>query len=281
MGVSNGIGDTLREARKRRGLDLNEIEAETKIRLRYLRAIENEEWEVLPGGSYTRAFIRTYASHLGLDGERLADEFRRGTGIAASDVLPHGEARPPRRLPRPSRRLPRPSGRLPRPSGRLPRPSGRLPRLSGGHIPRAWTVIAALGVVALLVAIALAIGGSGSSSNGPLEHHGKQSRQKLRSQAAAKRKRVSLRVEARAEIWVCLLDGSGKPLIDGQILEGGEEGGPFHSGAYTVSLGNGELTMLINGRRAEIPPTASPVGYRINSRGELKPLDEAERPTCT
>jgi transcriptional regulator with XRE-family HTH domain len=272
--VSNGIGETLREARKRRGLELAEIEAETKIRLRYLRAIENEEWDVLPGGSYTRAFIRTYATYLGLDGERLADEFRRGPGIGASDVLPQAEARP-------ARRLPRPTGRLPRPAARLPRPSGRIPRPSGGVMHRAWAVVAALGVVAFLVAIALAIGGGGSSSSGPQKHRAKQSREKIRAQVAAERKRVSLRVEARAEIWVCLLDASGKPLIDGQILEGGEEEGPFHSGAYTVSLGNGEMTMLINGRRAEIPATASPVGYRINSHGELKPLEESERPTCT
>ena len=45
--------------------------------MRYLRALENEEWDVLPGGAYTRSFIRTYATFLGLDGERLADTYRR------------------------------------------------------------------------------------------------------------------------------------------------------------------------------------------------------------
>src|SRR5256885_11888124 len=70
------IGPTLREARMRREIDLAEAERRTKIRVRYLRALENEEWDVLPDGPYARSFIRTYASFLGLDGARLADEFR-------------------------------------------------------------------------------------------------------------------------------------------------------------------------------------------------------------
>src|SRR5436189_4684173 len=74
--MANDIGPTLREARMRREIDLDEVEAQTKIRVRYLSALENEEWDVLPGGPYTRSFIRTYASFLGLEGERLADEFR-------------------------------------------------------------------------------------------------------------------------------------------------------------------------------------------------------------
>src|SRR5215204_1172282 len=70
------IGAILREARERRGIELSEVEAATRIRLRYLRAIEGEDWDVLPGGVYTRGFIRTYASFLGLDGERLAADYR-------------------------------------------------------------------------------------------------------------------------------------------------------------------------------------------------------------
>ena len=76
------IGSTLRETRIRRKIDLSEVEAATKIRARYLRAIENEEWEVLPGGAYVRAFIRTYANYLGLDGERLVDGVQRASARA-------------------------------------------------------------------------------------------------------------------------------------------------------------------------------------------------------
>src|SRR4051795_2999332 len=74
--MANGVGPTLREARKRRQIELSEVEEATRIRPRFLRAIENEEWDVLPGGVYTRGFIRTYASFLGLDGDRLAEDYR-------------------------------------------------------------------------------------------------------------------------------------------------------------------------------------------------------------
>src|SRR3954451_3398867 len=74
--MDSGVGTILREARNRRKVELSEVEAATRIRFRYLRAIEDEEWDVLPGGVYTRGFIRTYASFLGLDGDRLANDYR-------------------------------------------------------------------------------------------------------------------------------------------------------------------------------------------------------------
>ena len=80
------------------------MEAETKIRVRYLRALENEEWDVLPGGAYTRSFIRTYATHLGLDGERLADEFRRSVEDPVGERYPRVETPAGRTPPSPSRR---------------------------------------------------------------------------------------------------------------------------------------------------------------------------------
>jgi cytoskeletal protein RodZ len=69
------IGASLREARERQGLSLEEVEAATRIRERYLEALEDERFEVLPGNAYVRAFLREYARFLGLDGERLASEF--------------------------------------------------------------------------------------------------------------------------------------------------------------------------------------------------------------
>ena len=77
-----------------------------------------------------------------------------------------------------------------------------------------------------------------------------------------------------------MLDAKGKALVDGLILEAGAEEGPFHSGSFTVSFGNGEVKMLIDGREAEIPATSSPIGYSIDSAGKLTKLGEAERPTC-
>ena len=63
------IGTTLRQARERRQLGLDRCEAETKIRARYLRALEDEDFDVLPGPTFVRGFLRSYASHLGLDGQ--------------------------------------------------------------------------------------------------------------------------------------------------------------------------------------------------------------------
>src|SRR5580700_10601642 len=70
------IGATLREARMRARLDVSEIEAKTKIRAKYLRALENEEWGLLPGPTFVKSFLRTYAQALGLDGRALVEEYR-------------------------------------------------------------------------------------------------------------------------------------------------------------------------------------------------------------
>jgi cytoskeletal protein RodZ len=75
--MASRIGSDLRRARARREIDLSEVEAATRIRARFLRAIEDEEWDVLPGGVYSRGFIRAYANFLGLDGDRLAEDYRR------------------------------------------------------------------------------------------------------------------------------------------------------------------------------------------------------------
>ncbi len=70
----DGIGSKLREERIRRGLGIDEVEAETRIRAKYLLALEDDRFELLPGDVYARAFLRDYAQELGLDAEQLVDE---------------------------------------------------------------------------------------------------------------------------------------------------------------------------------------------------------------
>src|SRR6187455_58356 len=91
------VGATLREARTDRGVDLSEVEAATKIRRRFLTAIENEAWDVLPGPAYAAGFVRAYADYLGLDGARMAAE----CPLRPSPPQPGVETRrePRRRLP--------------------------------------------------------------------------------------------------------------------------------------------------------------------------------------
>jgi hypothetical protein len=86
---------------------------------------------------------------------------------------------------------------------------------------------------------------------------------------------------ADAEVWVCLLDGKERPLVNGRILGPGEVEGPFRSGSFTLSLGNGAVSVNVDGRRVDIPQTSSPIGFAIDSGRSLRELPEAERPTCT
>jgi len=81
------IGNSLREARDRQGLDFPEIEAATKIRGKYLRALEEEQFEVLPAETYVKGFLRSYAEYLGLDGQLYVDEFN-SRYVAGEDVPP-------------------------------------------------------------------------------------------------------------------------------------------------------------------------------------------------
>ena len=69
------IGNSLREARVRRGIDFAQAETATKIRGKYLRALEDEQFALLPAQTYVKGFLRTYAEYLGLDGQLYVDEF--------------------------------------------------------------------------------------------------------------------------------------------------------------------------------------------------------------
>lgn len=58
-------------------IDVQEVEEATKIRAKYLRALENEEYDLLPGQAYVKSFLRTYADYLGIDSRGLVDAYRR------------------------------------------------------------------------------------------------------------------------------------------------------------------------------------------------------------
>src|SRR4051794_18349736 len=135
--MANGVGQTLREARRRREVELSAVEEATRIRPRFLRAIENEEWDALPGGVYTRGFIRTYAAYLGLDGDRLVEDYRRDVeGAGAGRGTGVGEGPPG-----------------------IAEASGR--RWSA---PQAgWIAVAAVVLIAALAIVALPDGGGGGT----------------------------------------------------------------------------------------------------------------------
>jgi cytoskeleton protein RodZ len=69
------IGGSLREARLKRGLTPADVQKAIRIRDRYLQALEEERWELLPGDAYVKGFLRTYADYLGLDGTLYVEEY--------------------------------------------------------------------------------------------------------------------------------------------------------------------------------------------------------------
>jgi cytoskeleton protein RodZ len=251
----DSVGGRLREARTRRQLTIADAEEATKIRARYLQALESEDWGQLPGEVYVRAFIRTYGAFLGLDGERLAEEQRAGSGAA------HPGERLPRVDPRP-RQVTRQRGRR-----------------------RVSPALAAVGVSALLVVALVAIGlvgGSGGSEHGgtaaPVRREGRAEGPGRRAPRPAGH---SLKLVATGEVWVCLEDGRGRPLVPGRTLLSGATAGPFRSGRFSLALGNGGLKMIVDGKRAALADSSGPVGYAIGSSGRVRELPEGERPTCT
>jgi cytoskeleton protein RodZ len=250
--MDGGVGTILREARNRRKLELSEVETATRIRFRYLRAIEDEEWDVLPGGFYTRGFIRTYASFLGLDGDRLVDDYRES-------VEPWHR------------------------STEAPQSQTASGASSSGLRGAALAALVVIAVIAVAVVAIIAIPSGGGGGSGIAHHRhevAREAKPEAKPPTQPTKAGVTVELTASAEVWACLLNAKGKPLVDGLILEAGVEEGPFHSGSFTVSFGNGEVKMLIDGREAEIPATSSPVGYAIDSAGKLTELGEAERPSC-
>src|ERR1700691_1854144 len=145
------IGPTLREARMRARIDISEIEAKTKIRAKYLRALENEEWDLLPGPTFVKSFLRTYAQALGLDDKALLEEYK----------LHYEDPRDvPELIQQPAGR----SSRRPRPRGPGGTP-GRAARVRGQGPSRGYVVaVAIVGLLIVLLVVGLLSGGSSPSS---------------------------------------------------------------------------------------------------------------------
>jgi len=96
------IGSSLREARLRQNLDFPELEERTKIRPKYLRALEDEHFDILPAPTYVRGFLRSYAEALGLDGQPFVDEYNSRFTVGEDDAPLRARRAPvPRREPGP------------------------------------------------------------------------------------------------------------------------------------------------------------------------------------
>jgi Helix-turn-helix domain len=256
--MARKIGKTLEEARLGRGIDLTEVERVTKIRVKFLRAMEDDRWDDLPPPAYARSFLQTYARYLDLDDEALVEEYR--------ETIEPGDAGKPI------------------PSGIIR--SGTIEHRRSLR-PIAF-VLGGLGAAAGVALIVAAIGPSGGSDNGGsnTSHHKRNPAASTSTgttsstTTTAPGSELSIQLAPTADVWVCLLDDRGRPLVNGEILTTGQTEGPFTATGFDVTFGNGSMQMTVNGEPASIPPSASPLGYRITSNG-VKKLDPASGPTCT
>jgi helix-turn-helix protein len=273
------IGATLREARMRARIDVSEIEAQTKIRAKYLRALENEEWDLLPGPTFVKSFLRTYAQALGLDGRALVEEYKL-------HYEHPGEGPEPVQQPVASSQ--RWAGR--RAAGGATRRrggagAGAPPRQgpSRGYV----AAVGAVGVVIVLLVYALLSGGGSNQSPPPstptvAASHGRARRSRFppRGTAAVSPTAAlaSLKVEPTAEVYVCLI-GDGRKRIPGLILTPATVLPTYHARRFELTLGNDAVTLVVNGTPHTVPASAQAIGYTITRAG-LRPLPSAEQPTC-
>ena len=243
-----GIGDTLREARVRQRVNIEELEQSTKIRAKYLRALENEEFGLLPGPTYVKSFLRTYAEKLGLDAHVLVEEFR-----AKYEEPEPMEFQPLASPPRDARRRP------------------VAPRFG----PGAAIVGAAVALLAFLLILGLTGGGdepkktvdTGSAKPEP---------EPKQPAAPAPAKRVELRVIPAFPTYVCVDRGPEQVVFEGTIDSPRTFRAPE---TLRINLGKRSAQLRVNGKQVAFDTNSpEPIGFSFTRNGSREQLPDGERP---
>ncbi len=253
------IGDTLREARMRQQLDIVDVEDRTKIRAKYLRALENEEWGLLPGPTFVRTFLRTYAEAVGLDPHVLVEEYRSQ----------HDDGEDPEPQPQPQPLAASPRRRL---SRQARSPERRRPPSPAGP-PGPLTVLG--GAVVLVLVALLIIGLVGGDDDDPAgKQAGKTTTTPTQTarQPAARRPKpkptptgVTVKIEPEAPTYVCMDAGEGSDKVFEGILE---QGRTFKNPReLRLNLGKRAVKVTANGKAVTIAPSAEPLGLRVTRAG--------------
>jgi cytoskeletal protein RodZ len=245
-------------------IDISEIESETKIRAKYLRALENEEWDLLPGPTYVKSFLRTYADALGLDGKLLIEEYKlrheRLSDVELQPIAPPGQ--------RERRRRPRAA-------------------LSRGGL---------VGLVVLALLAGLWVignrnqGGDDQGSTPPpastptttTSSSSKASSAKKKTtkkKAKAKPKVARLTIVATGQVYVCLKAAGKRTPVPGIVLTGGARQGPYKSSKFRLQLGTSEARLIVNGKSRAVPSVANGIGYEITPR-KVRRLPASQWPRC-
>jgi cytoskeleton protein RodZ len=247
------IGATLREARIRARIDIGEVESRTKIRAKYLRAMENEEWDLLPGPVYAKSFLRTYGDFLGLDSRMLVDEYRR--------------------------RYEGPSDHDLRPISSRARERERSTR---GPLLPSWAVI---GMVLVAVVVALYFIGSHSGGKNPPPTTGAQAgkphhrRRSHHRRPPPKPTTVKLQLVPTGTVYVCLVNGAGTKLINEQTFSAGQTVPTQTAGKLLLTLGNNSMRVTVNGKDVPVAASSSAIRLLIDPGG-VHPIPLSTPPTC-
>jgi cytoskeletal protein RodZ len=271
------IGETLRDARMRARIDVSEIEAKTKIRAKYLRALENEEWGLLPGPTFVKSFLRTYAEALGLDGKALVEEYRLNNENPSDASLEPIVSRPER------------TGRGR--SGTGGRTGGSRAGSGGGGPSRGYLAIVGV-VVVLIVLLVVGLIGKGGGSGSSSKSTGRSSKSIKKTSKTHARKHakgtpgtssqssvVALSLHATAPVYVCLIDDKGRKRIPGEELQAGKVTSTYHARRFEVTLGNSSVKMFVDGHERPVASSSQAVGYSITKAGR-KRLALGSLPTC-
>lgn len=237
-------------------IDISEVEAATKIRAKYLRALENEEWDLLPGPIYIKSFLRTYGDYLGLDSRMLTDEFRH-------------------RYEKPAVHDPRPVSSLARERERRSRP------------PRIPTWVPVVVVIAVLVGILFVIGLNNPSNTSPPTTHTSSQHNKPPAHhhpvttptKPAPPRKVTLQMVPTGTVYVCLVNGAAKKLINEQVFNVGNPIASETARKLLLTLGNAEIKLKVDGRAVSVAPSASAIRFLITPK-KVVHIPLTAKPTC-
>jgi cytoskeletal protein RodZ len=250
--VAVGIGERLREARMRQKIDIADVETATKIRAKYLRALENEEFGLLPGNTFVKTFLRTYAEYLGLDPQLLLEEYRAGyEPRGESELQPYSVASRQRR--------------------REPR---RPPRAPAGPPGPGTALVVIIGVV-LVIFVILGLTSDEADDGGGTQDE--QAEERPREQPAEREPErpevttVRLRISPEAATYLCVDRG---PETENVYVGTTTEPQSFRGRRIRVNAGTRSVRMTVNGDRVRVPPGADPIGYDFRLRGGEVSTDE-------
>lgn len=236
-------------------IDVSEIEAETKIRAKYLRALENEEWDLLPGPTFVKTFLRTYADALGLDGKALVEDYRKSAEPPSDPIEP------------------------------IAGPSRRARVSSAGGPSRGYlALVAIVSVVIVLLIVGLVSRGGKSPANSSTTGGGAHNTAARRAHGTlapspSTSRIVTVSIQATGTVYVCLLGEGGHMLVPGRTLTAGEKTPTFSAKHFELTLGNNAVALLIDGTPRTVHSSPQAIGYSITKAGR-RTLEPGHLPTC-